>query len=121
MQILKWFVGSCFIAVCVVFAISNRSEITLQFWPFQQSLSTQAGIIILLPTFTAFLLGCLWMSVSKAVLWRRARDAEKRVKRLQATLEEMEAPLIKDSTEVMHTASGDESAPKPNLAQLPPR
>ena len=121
MQILKWFVGSCFMVVCVVFAISNRGEIALQFWPFQQSLSTQVGIIILLPTFAAFLLGCVWMSVGKAVLWRRARDAEKRVERLQAALEEMEAPLIRDSTEIVHAAPEDGTAPKSNLATLPPR
>ena len=121
MQILKWFVGSCFIVVCVVFAISNRSEITLQFWPFEESLSIQAGIMILLPTFAAFLSGCLWMSVGKAVLWQRARDAEKRFDRLQAALEEMEALLIKDGTEIVHTAPEDDSVPNSNLAQLPPR
>lgn len=120
MQILKWFVGSCFIAVCVVFAISNRNEITLQFWPFQQSLSTQAGIVILLPTFAAFLSGCLWMSVGKAILWRRARDAEKRVAHLQAALEEMEALSIKDGTEIEHTARKDKAVPKSKPVQLPP-
>ena len=90
MKILKWFAGSCFIAICVIFAISNRDVIVIQFWPLQQVVTAQLGIVIILPTFAAFLLGCLWMSVSKATLWQRARNAEKRAAYLKCTLEELE-------------------------------
>lgn len=93
MGLMRWVIGACFVVLCVVFAISNRNLIALQFWPFPHSFSIQTGLAILLPAFVAFLLGGVWVSLGKTKLWSRARQAEKRAERLENALAAAEQRL----------------------------
>jgi lipopolysaccharide assembly protein A len=93
MNFIRWVVGACFIVLCVIFAISNRDLIDLQFWPFPYALPVQTGLAVLLPAFITFLLGGIWVSFGKTKLWSRARQAEKRIVQLEATLQDIEEQL----------------------------
>ena len=44
MTFIRWVVGAFFIVVCVIFAISNRDLIDLQFWPIFNL--ADAGIVV---------------------------------------------------------------------------
>jgi uncharacterized integral membrane protein len=93
MALFRWILGAVFVALCVVFALSNRNLIELQFWPTPYALPVQTGVAVLLPVFIAFLLGALWMSLGKARLWARLRQAEKRADALEGALQATEDRL----------------------------
>lgn len=115
MGLMRWVIGVCFIALCVVFAISNRDLIALQFWPFPHAFSIQTGLAILLPAFVAFLLGCLWISLGKTKTWRRARQAEKRAERLEKALAETEARLAEQDDRGRSDGDAADPAALPSL------
>jgi len=95
---MRWVIGACFIVLCVIFAISNRNLVALQFWPFPHAFSIQTGLAVLLPAFLAFLLGGVWISLGKTKLWSRARQAEKRAERLENALAAAESRLAENET-----------------------
>jgi len=70
-------------AVAVVFAIPNREEITLKFWPFEAEILIPLYLAIFVAIFVGFLIGWIgaWLSQHR---WRkRARDQARRIEHLE--------------------------------------
>ena len=116
MTFIRWVVGAFFIVVCVIFAISNRDLIDLQFWPFPYAFTTQTGLAVLLPTFIAFLLGGVWVSFGKTKLWARARQTEKHALELETALQDVQEQLRQTAT----NAHDNNLTRKATITQNPP-
>lgn len=119
MKLIRWAVGACFVAICAIFAISNRNLIELQLWPLPYAVPVQTGLAILLPVFFAFLLGGLWVTFGKTKLWARARQAEKKVDRLETALLAMEDRLEEAEDQLQNPAPSDSTGAMPKPSALP--
>jgi uncharacterized membrane protein len=119
MKLIRWAVGGCFVAICAIFAISNRNLIELQFWPLPYAVPVQTGLAILLPVFFAFLLGGLWVTFGKTKMWTRARQSEKKVERLETALQAMEDRLEEAEDQLQNPAPSDPAAAMPKPPTLP--
>ena len=119
MKLIRWAVGGCFVAICAIFAISNRNLIELQFWPLPYAVPVQTGLAILLPVFFAFLLGGLWVTFGKTKMWTRARQSEKKVERLETALQAMEDRLEEAEDQLQNPAPSDPTATMPKPPALP--
>ncbi|WP_135075005.1 LapA family protein [Terasakiella sp. SH-1] len=97
MKILSWLIFIPFAAVVVFFAISNREEIAVNFWPLPFSQDIPLYLLSLGTLAFGFFFGALltWMSVAKwrVIAMSRRKDtkyAEAEVARLQKQLQEVE-------------------------------
>jgi putative membrane protein len=79
-----------FILILALFALSNRQDVTLGFWPTDYTTEVPLAVPILVGMAVAFLLGAAIVWIDKLGLGRRARRAEASVRRLQAQLAEAE-------------------------------
>jgi uncharacterized integral membrane protein len=78
------------ILIIAIFALSNRQDVTLGFWPTDYTTQIPLAVAILLGMAVAFVLGAAIVWVDHLGLGRRARRAEAAVRRLQAQLAEAE-------------------------------
>jgi uncharacterized integral membrane protein len=78
------------VLILVLFALSNRQDVSLGFWPTDYAVQAPLSVAILLGMAVAFFLGAALVWVDKLGLRRRARRAEAKVARLQAQLDQME-------------------------------
>ncbi len=79
------------ILILAIFALSNRQDVTLGFWPTDYTTQAPLAVAILVGMAGAFILGAAIVWLDKLGLRRRARRAEASVRRLQAQLSEAEA------------------------------
>ena len=75
----------------VLFALSNTETVTLGFWPTDYGLEVHLSIAILVAMAIAFLIGALVVWVKELSQRRRARLAERKVRLLEAKIEELQA------------------------------
>ncbi|MBW4024598.1 MAG: LapA family protein [Proteobacteria bacterium] len=78
------------ILILVLFALSNRQDVALGFWPTDFAIQAPLSVAILVGMAIAFFLGAAVVWIDKLGLGRRARRAEAQVARLQAQLAEAE-------------------------------
>ncbi|SCA56113.1 conserved exported hypothetical protein [Candidatus Terasakiella magnetica] len=95
MKLLSWLIFLPFAAVVVIFAISNRAEIAVNFWPLPFSQDIPLYLLSLGTLAFGFFFGALltWLSVAKwrVIAMSRKKDtkyAETEVARLQEQLAE---------------------------------
>ncbi|WP_417821870.1 lipopolysaccharide assembly protein LapA domain-containing protein [Terasakiella sp.] len=98
MKILSWLLFIPFALVVVIFAVSNRGPIAVDFWPLPFSQDIPLYLLSLGTLAFGFFFGALltWLSVAK---WRviaisRKKDteyAEQEIARLQQKITQMEA------------------------------
>ncbi|GGF60956.1 hypothetical protein GCM10011332_13400 [Terasakiella brassicae] len=98
MKILSWLLFIPFALVVVIFAVSNRGSIAVDFWPLPFSQDIPLYLLSLGTLAFGFFFGALltWLSVAK---WRviaisRKKDteyAEQEIARLQQKITQMEA------------------------------
>ena len=95
--------------VLVLFALSNRASVELQFWPIDQTLDVPLSLAVLAAMAVAFVLGGLTVWFSLVGARRRARRAEQALNLVERQLQDMQARF-----KAMQTA------PRPTVATLPP-
>ncbi len=78
------------VLILVLFALSNRQDVTLGFWPTDYAVQAPLSVAILIGMAVAFFLGAALVWIDKLGLRGRARRAEAKVARLQAQLDETE-------------------------------
>jgi uncharacterized integral membrane protein len=81
------------VLILVLFALSNRQDVTLGFWPTDYAVQAPLSVAILLGMAVAFFLGAALVWLDKLGLRGRARRAEAQVMRLQTQLADMEGRL----------------------------
>jgi uncharacterized integral membrane protein len=81
------------ILILAIFALSNRQAVTIGFWPTDYTTQVPLAVAILIGMGVAFVLGAAIVWLDHLGLGRRARRAEKSVRRLEAQLAEAEMRL----------------------------
>ena len=59
MRFLSWLIGLPVAIIVVAFALSNRHDVVLGLWPFEEGLGLPIFLAVLLPLLTGFVLGYL--------------------------------------------------------------
>ncbi|HEY4044111.1 MAG TPA: LapA family protein [Rhodopila sp.] len=82
-----------FILCCplVLFALSNTEIVRLGIWPTDYGLDVHLSLAILVSMAIAFLLGAIVVWMSELGQRRRARRAERKVRMLEAEIEDLKA------------------------------
>lgn len=75
----------------VLFALSNTEIVKLGLWPMDYSVEVHLSLAILIAMAIAFLLGALVVWMSELAQRRRARQAERTVRLLEAQIEALQA------------------------------
>lgn len=88
MRLLRWIFGFLVAAAVVAFAVLNRQAVLLTLSPVHPALEVPLYALILLSLFGGFLLGgtTVWLSASD--LRRDRRRQRKKIRALEATLQE---------------------------------
>ncbi len=102
MRLLSWFVIVPVALAVVVFSVSNRAPVTVDFWPLPFTAELRVFAVVLVSVFAGFVLGGLvaWISGGKRrrrarAMARRARSAEAELARLRAKVTDLEAAVPK--------------------------
>lgn len=86
MRILSWVIGVPLAVIVVLFALSNRADVTVAFWPFEEGLALPIYLTVLVPLLVGFLLGALFASLRSVKYRRAARLHAKRAATLEQEL-----------------------------------
>lgn len=81
-----------FLLVLVLFALSNRQDVTLGFWPTDFELTLPLSVAMLGAMALAFLVGALVVWVPSLRVRLRARRLQRETRRLEARLELSKTP-----------------------------
>lgn len=93
-----------FLLVLVLFALSNRQDVTLGFWPTDLAVTLPLSLAILVAMAAAFLAGALMVWVPSLGVRLRARRLAREARTLQARLASREAAAAQSSTAMPPTA-----------------
>ena len=93
MKALYWTATGLLATLLVVFAISNRSGVTLSLWPLDIVLEAPLYLVVLLMLLTGFLVGLLVAWIWSWGPRRAARIRARRVEDLERELKAAEARL----------------------------
>jgi putative membrane protein len=77
----------------ILFVLSNTEPVKIGIWPTDYSVNLPLSLAILGSMAVAFFLGALIVWISELGQRRRARQAERRVRLLEAKIEELTARL----------------------------
>ncbi len=112
MNILSWIIGLPVAVAVVLFALSNRQDVTLGFWPWDGAILLPAYLLALVPLLAGFLLGTASAAVRGLRYRRAARVEAKRAAALQRELDALKAqPTIRVEPPAIRTAPGLPEAP----------
>ncbi|MGC8476964.1 MAG: LapA family protein [Acetobacteraceae bacterium] len=75
-----------FLLLLVLFALSNRADVTLGLWPTGLSLQAPLALVVLGALALGFLAGGVVVRISESRHRRRARQAEAKLRRLEEEL-----------------------------------
>lgn len=89
MRHLSWIVTFPVTLVVVVFAVTNRAEVTVRFWPFPWSIELPVWLLVLGSLLAGFLLGGLATWLASGPRRRRARQTAERARALARQLAEL--------------------------------
>ena len=90
MKHLSWIVTLPVTLVVVVFAVANREEVALSFWPLPWSAGLPIWLIVLGCLLAGFLLGATVAWLSGGPRRRRARQTAERARELARQLAELQ-------------------------------
>jgi lipopolysaccharide assembly protein A len=90
---MRLLIGIPLLLLLVLFALSNRTAVTLGLWPTDFSLELPLSLAILAGMAAAFLVGGLLVWFSALGQRNRARRAEQAVRLLEAQVQELKARL----------------------------
>jgi len=115
-RLISWILSLIIAVAAVLFAVSNRAAVTLDFWPFPFSLDVPTYLTVLGGLLVGFVVGgflgwapmVTWKTRARMraseiqVLRARAERLDKRVKELETSAKQAENPAISsgENTEV---------------------
>ena len=86
MKLVHWLVTAPIALVLVVFAVSNRAEVTVTLWPLPFELQTWLFLVVLVALFVGFLIGGFVVWIGSL---RRRREARQQARRIEMLEREM--------------------------------
>ena len=111
MRLLSWFVVVPTALAVVAFSVSNRADVTVDFWPLPFTSEFRVFAVVLVSVFAGFVLGGLVAWIAGGRRRRRARAMARRAKAAEA-----EAARLRDTV-----ADLDEAAEMQEIALPAPR
>jgi uncharacterized integral membrane protein len=114
---LSWLVTFPVMVVVVVFAVANRQEVTLHFWPLAESGPVPVWLLVLGSFLAGILVGWLIMWVATAPRRRRARQTAERARELARQLAELRRQQAAQPAGAAAPATGALAAPRTPAAQ----
>lgn len=93
MRLLTWLIGVAVAVVTVLFAISNRSPVSISVWPFPVAVDVGLYIVVLAAVFSGFLVGALVTWVAAGKHRRRVRKQRTEIRTLEGELSNVRARL----------------------------
>ena len=97
MRHLSWIVTLPLTVVAVIFAVANRGEVELHFWPLPWSHPVPVYLVVLGSLFTGFFLGWFVAWIAAAPRRRRARQTAERARELAREVGELRRRLAVDA------------------------
>lgn len=121
MKHLSWIVTIPVMVIVVVFAVANRDDVLLRFWPLPWSSELPVYLIVLGCLFLGFVLGGVVTWLSGAPRRRRARRTAERAREMSRQLAELQRrqETAADAARQAATA-GTGTAAAPGDAGVPP-
>ncbi len=83
MKHLSWIITLPITIIVVVFALSNRQPLVIDFWPLEMSLTAPLYLVLLLSILFGFVLGGIAMWFTAGRSRKRAREASARMRELE--------------------------------------
>jgi len=87
-----------FLVVLVIFVLSNRSSVSIGFWPSDVRWDMPLSVALLIAAAIALLVGAALVWISELRQRRRAHHAEITVRRLEEQVQELKARLSPRTT-----------------------
>ena len=84
---MRWLLLAPLMALVVLFALSNRQQVSLSLWPLDLTWQAPLAVAVLLVGALTFLLGALMVWVTSLPHRRRARRAADEIRRLEQEVE----------------------------------
>ncbi len=100
MRLLSWFVVVPTALAVVAFSVSNRADVTVDFWPLPFTSEFRVFAVVLVSVFAGFVLGGLVAWISGGRRRRRARAMARRAKAAEA-----EAARLRDTVAGLEEAA----------------
>jgi uncharacterized integral membrane protein len=88
-------IAAPFLALMVLFALSNPTPVKLGIWPTDYQIEVPISLAILAGLGVGFFFGALALWVSAVAAKARARRAERKVRQLQAEIDDMKVRVIR--------------------------
>lgn len=95
MRFLTWLISLPIPIVVLIFALQNREQVELSFWPFDVQIAMPLSFLAVGLVAVGFVVGVLLLQFTVFKLWRKNRKAEKTIKKLQAELTKQKAETVK--------------------------
>ncbi len=86
MRLLTWIVGLIVAVTAVLFAVSNRTPVSITIWPFPFALDVGLYVIVLASVFAGFLVGALVTWVAQGKHRRKVRRQRSEIRSLEDDL-----------------------------------
>lgn len=97
MRFLSWLVTLPIPVIVVIFALQNREQVELSFWPFDVEIAMPLSFLAVGLVATGIVVGVLFMQFSVLKLWNKKRKLEKTIKNLQSQLSTEKAKAAESS------------------------
>ena len=88
MKVLSWLIGLPLAVILMLFALSNRQELTIGLWPFEDSLALPVYLAVLAPFIVGLLIGLLGGRLASLKYRSAARAMAREAARLERQLGE---------------------------------
>lgn len=94
MRLLTWLVAVAVAVVTVLFAISNRTPVSITVWPFPFAVDVGLYLIVIGAVFAGFLVGALVTWVAAGKHRRRVRKQRGEIRALEGELADLRTRLV---------------------------
>jgi uncharacterized integral membrane protein len=86
MKLIHWLVTAPLALILILFAVSNRTDVTLYFWPLPVALNAPLWLVVLVALLIGFLIGELIAWINGHHWRRQARQKSRRIEELERQL-----------------------------------
>ncbi len=98
MRVLYWILAGLLAALAGLFALGNRSDITVDFWPVGPAVAMPVFVALVGALYLGFTLGAVIAWLAQGHTRKRAREANRRADALARELAEAKAAAAKSVT-----------------------
>jgi len=107
---ISWIVTLPLMLALVIFSLANRGDVSLDLWPFKESVTLPLSWLLLAALFIGLVIG-------GAVAWLSGARIRRRTRELRFDKSHLEREVIRLKRDVEHAK---DAASPPSLAALPP-